>query len=360
MLTNPTYQFIGDPEDEGDWRAFVTANSTITPTKERRSTIRAIYELLIVVIAIGVVVGTVFWRHTTARLSALETEIHLLEEAISTASSSSTPTQVPSDVHPEEIAKSLRTTQTDHFRFIFEPAYMNSVTSAAARLDKSYVDLRTDLGLPTAVSQDVPIITIFIKPHGYSTDSDESGQDGEESQISADLHIYKQLAWTDEHEQEILLYNDLFGQLAKRSLDEVISSYQIEPQWEVITHYLYIYVMNPQSPKIGDLMPSYKLQRRHTVQAWSIESARLRIEPGNSIYPDSAWAYDIADPLVEYILYMHGRSVIPALFAALSMHDDWVDVVPAVFDIPAEQFEAEWHEYLAEHYPIEESVPNQQ
>jgi hypothetical protein len=61
----------------------------------------------------------------------------------------------------------------------------------------------------------------------------------------------------------------------------------------------------------------------------------------------------IADPLVEYILVTYGRATIPPLLDALSQHPYWDRITPAVFAISAGQFEAEWHAYLRQHYPVD-------
>lgn len=56
--------------------------------------------------------------------------------------------------------------------------------------------------------------------------------------------------------------------------------------------------------------------------------------------------------VLQYAAAAHGRQVVPALLAALKEHDSWQTLIPAVFDVAAEEFEAGWQEWLAEEYGL--------
>ena len=63
-------------------------------------------------------------------------------------------------------------------------------------------------------------------------------------------------------------------------------------------------------------------------------------------------ASNVADPLIEYILVTYGNTVVPALFGAFEEHTTWKALTPVLFGVTAEQFEADWHDYLHNTYPL--------
>ncbi len=54
--------------------------------------------------------------------------------------------------------------------------------------------------------------------------------------------------------------------------------------------------------------------------------------------------------LLEYIVAAYGYEQIPVLLDSLADHDDWETLIPAVFGVSAADFEANWLNYLAQHY----------
>ncbi|HEX9802405.1 MAG TPA: hypothetical protein VGB35_04065, partial [Gammaproteobacteria bacterium] len=54
--------------------------------------------------------------------------------------------------------------------------------------------------------------------------------------------------------------------------------------------------------------------------------------------------------LLEYVADTYERERIPVLLAAFGAHERWDTLVPAVFGISAEEFEAGWRSYLQEKY----------
>jgi hypothetical protein len=56
--------------------------------------------------------------------------------------------------------------------------------------------------------------------------------------------------------------------------------------------------------------------------------------------------------VVEYAAAAYGPERIPLFVASLNRHASWETLVPAVFGVSLEEFEAGWQAYLAEHYGI--------
>ncbi len=78
------------------------------------------------------------------------------------------------------------------------------------------------------------------------------------------------------------------------------------------------------------------------------------IEPdaSNSIYPEveSVGGVVAMETLIEYVVATYGRESLPRLIAALGDHPSWNSLIPAVYDISADEFEAAWQSHLAHRY----------
>ena len=60
--------------------------------------------------------------------------------------------------------------------------------------------------------------------------------------------------------------------------------------------------------------------------------------------------------VIEYAAATYGPETIPRLLAAASEHTSWQTLIPAVFAMPAADFEAGWHRYLAQEYDMHAEV----
>lgn len=56
--------------------------------------------------------------------------------------------------------------------------------------------------------------------------------------------------------------------------------------------------------------------------------------------------------LIEYAVATYGRERLPTLVAGLGQHENWATLIPAVYGVPAPEFEAGWQAYLATHYGV--------
>jgi hypothetical protein len=56
--------------------------------------------------------------------------------------------------------------------------------------------------------------------------------------------------------------------------------------------------------------------------------------------------------VVEYVEATYGPAQVPVLVAQLAEHTGWETLVPAVFGLPAAEFETGWQRYLAEQYGL--------
>jgi hypothetical protein len=56
------------------------------------------------------------------------------------------------------------------------------------------------------------------------------------------------------------------------------------------------------------------------------------------------------EELTEYAVAIHGRECLPTLLEALGKHNTWEGVIPGVFGVSDDEFEAGWQAYLADQY----------
>lgn len=152
-----------------------------------------------------------------------------------------------------------------------------------------------------------------------------------------------------------VVLNDLSGELLRYGLDEELEGREILPQWEPMIDNLYGYFSRNLDDDSSWRQNVHFRQRRALGQYRSL-NMYFRSDPAN---PNS-WTdirhtapYEIADPLVEFIIVAYGPQYIPDLLTAFENHQTWDALTLAVFDVSQSEFEERWHAYLREHYPRE-------
>lgn len=170
--------------------------------------------------------------------------------------------------------------------------------------------------------------------------------------IGIDMSLTQSRIAGDPIDPAQLVHDKLFGQLARRALAHVVNERTIKPQWGALVGTLARYLTR-QLPEPAAALQPIQLERRQSAQRLSPHWIRLTHELDDWLFPYPSQAYTVADPLVEYIVVTYGRASVPVLLDALCEYEEWEEVVAAVFAISADQFEAEWHTYLQEHYPID-------
>jgi hypothetical protein len=68
--------------------------------------------------------------------------------------------------------------------------------------------------------------------------------------------------------------------------------------------------------------------------------------------PESAAAAVAVATVLEYVASTYGANHVPLLLAAVLEHERAETLIPAVFDLPLEEFESGWREFLQEQYDI--------
>lgn len=356
MATGSFYHFQGDPNDEAAWQAFIAANSESTSDERTRGSsqsavLRALYELALVLVIIVALGGTVLWQQKTQQIAALEDQVQTLEQELADAATARANEALESGAPQAGTAHRPpvhRIVDAQFFRFVVETEMATAAATVAPELEAAYGALRADLGLPRApIAEPINILLVNDGADYAAAPYAELGV------ILIDRASYALPLQEAPDEFAQAIYDDLYSQMAHRALHQALTSRGINPTWNVVITHLYSTLEQSQLTVGIDLLPNHKVQQRKVAQSLSLNTVLLSHEPTDWIYPDVMLAHDAADSLVEYILVTYGRESVPHLLDAMGQSADWNGVAPAIFGIPTEQFEAQWHAYLYEHYPTD-------
>lgn len=125
-------------------------------------------------------------------------------------------------------------------------------------------------------------------------------------------------------------------------------------QWRSVMVALQLY-LKLEIERPGWQQEEAYLARRHfaTTQPLHLVQQVVVVDSGQSleIMQHMATADVLADPLIEFILNTFGYVQLPQLLEAFEEHETGETLVPAVFEMSAQEFEEKWHAYLEERYP---------
>ncbi len=364
MIAHTFYQFDGDPADERAWQAFVAANSESFPVDQPQHSsatrsLTAIYESFLIFTILVAFVGVMLWQRSTTRMAGLEAQVQTLAAQLAAAERASEQAAIAKDVQSQPQAKTVRhIVERDVLRFVVESANLPAIIPLTAKVDEAYRRLCEDLALDPLANGEKR--TIYV--------TDQVNSDSAELFTALDMIVVVAAPQTypaldvegaitasaiPGRELTEQIYNDLYQQLARKALADAIAARRIKLVWNVFIGHLTQQVARNQPLKTAAVALTSNVEVSHVAQTLSPAVVEVKYEPGNWMYGDNTWAHTVAEPLVAYILATYGRASIPPLLDALSVYDSWDEIPPVVFGISADQFEAEWHVYLQEHYPLD-------
>ncbi len=319
-----------------------------------------LYELFVSVVLIYGIGVFLLWQQTERRIGLLETELDIIQDTAQTQGANATamrtgPNHAEASTVTSAIAMLPHRIETEHLTFVTSEATADLVRSLALRSDVKYQQLRRDFGL--SLSRPAGKVTIVVDP------ADKTLGSGEQLLVvpaPATAAVYYNIA-----ELEVL-QNDIFKELTKQAVNQAMSGRTFRRQWRAMSSGLQFYLQREHGHRRHwQQEATYHLRRVHA-QQHSIDHVLLRVDAEQLIDSYAEWlsrdaiADEVADPLVEFILETYGYPRVPVLLDAFETYDSWEAVAPAVFGISAQELEANWHAYLAQHYPWENSVPRKQ
>lgn len=259
-----------------------------------------------------------------------------------------------------------RTLETAHFRFIFRQRDVEAVLAVVAEVEELYAALRRDAGLDTNTLR------------SCETDTNPSPEERsacEESPAAEELLTIEIVPRTDvmawrftgdrlmvpspalfqvpvEQPNSVRLRQSIAYPLARRVLDEALQETQVQSAWRPMAVGLRLWLGWDDNP-----LPSAwryhveELLRQRLEQSQPLQLGDLATW-GAEQWDRSDWWVRImaAETVVEYVVATYSRERLPALVRGLAEHKTWDTLIPAVFGVPAADFEAGWQAHLATHY----------
>ena len=300
-----------------------------------------------------------------------------------------------------------RTLETASFVFHFHRNDAPAVIAVAAQVDKLYTTLRHNFGVPGAPGAEKLIIEV--------SQTKKPGQAPGWPVISTRMVVpspalYPQtVEWTEAEllTQSIALY--LTGYLLQQASEhhasgtsgpQLVSGLHLWQVWDLdlplsiwreeVVQWLYAdqWTIRPWQPALPQRYPAlcaaHKLWMSSPVHIhiplvcadegrdeeyytlWYGLTAPTRLNQlafSHVADEDAVIAADMHDgnlhghtvalaTLVEYAVVTYGRQRLPAFVTDLGEHEGWEALIPAVFGVPASEFEADWQAYLVAHYGV--------
>lgn len=233
--------------------------------------------------------------------------------------------------------------QTDHFHFQFHQRDAGAVKAVAENVDALYAGLREDVGLGPAPAGET--LTIRVRPRTDVTDWRFAG-DTLTVPSPALLPVPEDRTAVDRLSQSIVY------PLAQHVLQEALEDVDVEREWstviEGIRHWL--------TWDRWALPSGWRYHAEEPLRQQVEYGKMLRLE---DVTPRWREGWDrthrwtrliVAETVVAYATETYGRDRLPALLQGLSQHESWRRLIPAVFDVSADEFEAGWQVYLTTRY----------
>lgn len=237
--------------------------------------------------------------------------------------------------------------ETEYFRLEYYAPDTATVYGASTELDRLYSQLYHELGLsqPKAAPQTFALVPELIQ-YWRSYDNRVELTSPSLASIPAAL--------TDE---EYLRYT-IASRLTYRAIQEAMARNRTgtEYRWNLVLWGL-------RSWLLTDLLGQ---QSPWATEATAALRKRLRTEPQvnlellNRFYlssqPDEdelMSRYLLAESMVSYALTTYGIDRLPVLLQGFSFYSTWKALIPHVFDVSMEEFEAGWQVYVLETYRSE-------
>ncbi len=235
-----------------------------------------------------------------------------------------------------------RVLETDRFRFEYQALDAAWVRGAGSGLDKAERHLRERLALPPAPA-DAPRLVVQIRPDNVGVDPDRFV--GRRMVIPSPLLARTPVGYTP---QETLLATVLPG-LADRLLAQALGRAVPDQNWHFIQVGLKRWLAADAAalliPEPVHVWPA--LERYVQANGFPpLQSLRLGHYP--QWFWSSEWLPQAGESVVAYGLETYGVERLPALLDGLIRYRSWDALVPGVFGVSAEEFQAGWREWTLE------------
>ena len=240
--------------------------------------------------------------------------------------------------------------ETAHLRFEFTERDLPAVESIAEQIDAHYVTLHQLLNL---APPSLHVKLTFVLEPATVDEWDESNND--RLRLTSPILSTIPQSLSDEtflmHQMVSLLIERAVDSAVKEAVNAEGRSYSA--RWQMMSWalngWLRTDLLGQPSPWHQQAAEHFRQQRAdqplfylRDLADWNSraegEQAHLMGE------------YAAAESVIVYAIATYGRDYLPALAHGFGEHRFWSNLIPAIYGVSAETFEAGWNEYLAEHY----------
>ncbi|MCS7220253.1 MAG: hypothetical protein RML36_00125 [Anaerolineae bacterium] len=235
----------------------------------------------------------------------------------------------------------LQTTETEHFRFEFHQRDAKAVIAAAPKVEALYGDLHRLVGLEETSSER---LVIKVVPR-----TDVISWRFLTNQLTVPSPVL--LAVPQDMSEAEALIQAIAYPLTRRVVDQAAQQAQVKTQWQPLVLGLRLWLSwdNSRLPSFWRFRLEESLRQR-MAQAPAPRLADL-IDSGQTWLYSNRWASTMAAvTVVDHMMTRYGRDRLSALLRGLGRYESWDELIPAVFGVPADAWEASWQAYLKAQY----------
>ena len=240
-----------------------------------------------------------------------------------------------------------RAIRTAHLRLTYFARDAATVEAAAPELERAYVGMYAALGVETPPAE---TLTIAVVPQPVGRWSSAPNQIEVMSpsltqvpagQSDADYLAYDVMNW--------------FTYLAVRDAVPGMNGRYLY-RWPIVVWGLRGWLRDDllarPTPWQNDVKAALQTHRDDflPVQLTEIADLRANINPARD---EVILRYLAAESFVRFAATTYGRDRLPALLDALVRSGKWDEIIPSVYGVSAERFEADWNAFLVEQYGLE-------
>ncbi|MCB0123903.1 MAG: hypothetical protein KDE58_16730 [Caldilineaceae bacterium] len=309
---------------------------------------RYLYELICTIALLHGVIVYLLWQQTEKRIEVVESELALLRAQMTTLQQNDA-----ADPVLTVDGNNSGLLETTYLRFVATSEMLDSVKRIASSVDARYQQLHRELNLSLPAAGEK--LNISVIPVFHTGDPVRRAY---QPNIEEQLVIVYPQSTAKQYgiSQDEALSAELLVRLSQRLFEQAVSNRSIKSQWQGMVVALKTHIQVMYGAKRNRQWDDRLLLHRYSAQSLSLAFVHDVIhapEGTSEVWSQaSPTAYATANPLVEFIFMTYGTDKVSALLDAFTEHDTWETLTPALFHLSAEEFEAQWHAYLRQQYPI--------
>ena len=231
---------------------------------------------------------------------------------------------------------------TAHLRFEFRSRDAEVVLQAAPRLDDIYVSLYAAMGMkPPAQNEKLTIRVMERDRPGWTVNEDRLNVPSYMVTV-ADPKMDDVAAFS-----QAIISNLTFQVLRESQTARGGNRFVL---WSALFPGLHNWLTKEQSshPLLWESLMASALQRQLAEQP-TLSLNGVSYSSGSGRNPWQ-WRTLALESIVDYVVTQYGRDRLPEFVEALSVHNSWSTLIPALYNVSVAEFEAGWNRHLTQKY----------